>query len=264
MGIVYGILTTVISSIPIFLIFMFRKSVILKVPILKKNYTYEYLKEKYSYYKRKYTIILVANILFFFIVFYMLYNVANRFYNINEQEYIVLVSSKYWAIPAAMYSVLSSYMVTRIIMERILGEDFTEFLILLYVECGCYNMTDIIKEIYHNNRKFKVWGNIIAIIMIVYSICGFNAYVKIEKDEIIISNYGEFNIHKYAYDDIETIRETYINNYNKNGLGHNFIVSFKDGYEWRSKDRLISVSSKEDNEMMAVIEARSGIKAKEC
>ena len=263
MGIIYTILSIVISSIPIFLVYIFRKNVVLKVPIFSKNYTYEYLKRKYGYHKIKYNIFIVTNILFLFIFFYMIYNIINRCYSVNKYEYVILINSKYWVFPAIMCSVLGAIIIARKAIEKILKEDFPEFLILLYVEYGCYSLKDIIKEIYYINRRIKLWGNLIAIIIMIYSLAGFNMYTSISNNEIIVSSYGEFHSRKYIYSDIEEINETYINKYKNNGLGHNFTISFNDDYIWESQSKLNTLDSATDHKIMNFIEEKSGIKAKE-
>lgn len=263
MGVIYTILSVGISSIPVFLVYMFRKKVILKVPFFSKNYTYEYLKRKYGYYKIKYNIFIVSNIIFLFLLFYGSYNIINRWYSVDKYKYVILINSKYWAIPAIICSVLGAIIISRKIMEKILKDDFSEFLILLYVEYGCYSLTDIIKQMYYSNRNMKFLGNIIAVILMIYSLAGFNMYICINNDEIIVSSYGEFYSRNYLYTDIEEINYTYINKYNNSKLGHNFTLRFKDNYIWKSQSKVNTLDSAKDHEIMNFIELKSGIKAKE-
>lgn len=263
MGVVYNILVFMLICLPFLLIRKYRSSVILKVPLFTKNYTYEELREKYSYYKIKYNILLSINIVFFSIIFYMFYNIVNRSYTIKEEGYIILVNSKYWIIPAIICAIFSAYIFVERLMESILNERFHEFLIYMYVEKGCLDIRTIIRRIYVSNKRIKVYGIVIGILISIYSLLGFYTYINVENDRIVINEYGSIKKQEYSYNEIKSIYHSYSSKISKNKLGHSFNITFYNNEELNSESKILYTSSEEDYKIMKYIEKKSKVVAKE-
>lgn len=259
MGVNYYVIATMIGIIPFLMVWAFRKKVILRVPLFNKNYTYEWLKEEYGYYKIKYNILLFVNSVLLFFSLYIIFNVITRMYSLSSEQFILVVNSKYWFLPSGIGAMMLSYIVSMKIMEKKLGERFGEFLILLYVEKGCLNIKDMIKMVYKRNKSAKIFGNIIALLISCYIFIGFFTYIYIDSNKIIISDYmkGEYSV--YSYEDISSLKHKYSNRFTRNKLGHNFKIIFNDGNEISTESLLLEIDSKDDYILFEYVQEKSGV-----
>ncbi|MBL4933423.1 hypothetical protein [Clostridium paridis] len=243
-----------ISALFFALLVYYRRTVLLELPEFKKNYSYEELEEKYKngylIFKILMIVLIVINSFIVFISFKM---VSSKLF--SSADIIYSIRIEYWILPAIVVSVPLSVILAKKIFKAILLEDYEELVIYIFARKGCLSIKSMILKNIYKNVVYKIVCRFLICIFFIYVLFGFSYFSEFGSDRIQLNEYNTLIQKNYEYDDIAYIIEKFAWD------GHRFVIVFKDGEKWSSKNILYNITSQDDYRYMKKIEERSGVKS---
>ncbi|MDD7795829.1 hypothetical protein [Clostridium sp. 'White wine YQ'] len=247
-------LALIISALFFALLVYYRRTVVLELPEFKKNYGYEELEENYkSRYLMLKVLMMVLIVINSFIVFVGFQIVSSKLF--LAADIIYSVRSEYWILPSVAVSVPSSVLLAKKIFKVILLGEYEELVIYIFARKGCLSIKSMILKNIYKNVVYKIVCRFLICIFFIYVVFGFSYFSEFGNDRIQLNEYNTLIQKNYKYDDVAYIIEKFAWD------GHRFIIVFKDGEKWSSKNILYNITSQDDYKYMKKIEERSGIKS---
>jgi hypothetical protein len=248
------LMALIISALFFALLVYYRRTVVLELPEFKKNYSYDELEKNY---KSRYLMLKVLMIILLIVdscvLFFGFQVVSSNIF--LTTDIIYSIRREYWILPAVTISVPLSVLLAKKIFKVILSDEYEEMVIYIFARKGCLSIKSMILKNIYKNVVYKIVCRFLICIFSLYVVFGLSYYSEFGREKIRLNKYNTLMQKKYEYDDIAYIIDKFAWD------GHRFVIVFKDGEEWSSRNILYSVTSQDDYKYMKMIEERSGIRS---